>query len=82
MIKNIICLNMVKRNNKLTLEIVKDVNNHIAYDFIQLTNGFGVHKSNELMRSLNTGLEIKFENFKQYHELFKEINEIISKTIH
>lgn len=72
---------MVKRDNKPALEIVRDITDHIAYDYIFLTNGFGLHNANELMRLLNTGLEIKFESFKQYQELIKYVNCILSKKL-
>lgn len=37
--------------------------------------GFGLHKNNEFMKSLQTGLEIKFENFRQYGELMLDVAE-------
>lgn len=46
-----------------------------------LTNGFGVHKMNELLTSLETGITVVFENFTQYAELMKQIfNEIDGKA--
>ena len=38
-----------------------------------LTSGFGIHKMNELLNSLETGITVVFENFEQYNELFKQI---------
>lgn len=38
-----------------------------------LTNGFNLYKSNELLRLLNTGFEIKFESFSQYNKLLKSV---------
>lgn len=38
-----------------------------------LTNPNSIHQCNEILRSLNTGLEIKFENFRQYNSLIKAI---------
>ena len=38
-----------------------------------LTSGFGIHKMNELLNSLETGITVQFENFVQYNELLKEI---------
>jgi hypothetical protein len=35
-----------------------------------LTSGFGIHKMNELLESLETGISVSFENFNQYNELF------------
>lgn len=38
-----------------------------------LTSGFGIHKMNELLNSLETGITVQFENFVQYNDLLKEI---------
>ena len=38
-----------------------------------LTSGFGIHKMNELLESLETGIPVVFENFNQYNELFAQI---------
>jgi hypothetical protein len=38
-----------------------------------LTSGFGIHKMNEFLTSLETGIPVLFENFVQYDDLFKEI---------
>ena len=38
-----------------------------------LTSGFGIHKMNELLNSLETGIPVVFENFEQYADLFKQI---------
>ena len=38
-----------------------------------LTTGFGIHKMNELLNSLETGIPVVFENFTQYADLFKQI---------
>ena len=38
-----------------------------------LTSGFGVHKMNEFLTSLETGVTVVFENFQQYADLFKQI---------
>ena len=46
-----------------------------------LTSGFGIHKMNELLVSLETGVPVVFENFAQYDELLKEIfNEVDGKA--
>src|SRR5690554_3252758 len=39
--------------------------------------GFGLHKVNEFLRSLDSGLEIQFENFAQYGNLVMDIHELI-----
>lgn len=38
-----------------------------------LTSGFGIHKMNELLESMETGIPVVFENFTQYNELFAQI---------
>ena len=38
-----------------------------------LTSGFGVHKMNQFLNSLETGITAVFENFEQYADLFKQI---------
>lgn len=38
-----------------------------------LTTGFGVHKMNQFLNSLETGITAVFENFEQYADLFKQI---------
>ena len=39
--------------------------------------GFGIHKANEFLRSLDSGLDIEFENFKQYNDLLLDVHEAI-----
>ena len=38
-----------------------------------LTSGFGIHKMNEFLNSLETGITVVFENFEQYADLFAQI---------
>lgn len=38
-----------------------------------LTSGFGIHKMNEFLNSLETGIPVQFENFQQYADLFAQI---------
>lgn len=38
-----------------------------------LTSGFGVHKMNEFLDSLETGIDVVFENYQQYADLFAQI---------
>ena len=39
--------------------------------------GFGIHKANEFLRSLDSGIEIEFESFKQYNDLLLDVHEAI-----
>lgn len=43
--------------------------------------GFGIHKANDFLRSLESGLEIRFETFKQYNDLLLEIHETIDGSM-
>lgn len=46
-----------------------------------LTSGFGIHKMNQLLESLETGVPVVFENFDQYNDLFGMIfNEVDGKA--
>lgn len=46
-----------------------------------LTSGFGIHKMNEFLNSLETGIPVVFENFEQYAELMAVIfNEVDGKA--
>lgn len=42
-----------------------------------LHTGFGIHSANEFLRSLDSGVEISFENFKQYNDLLLDVHEAI-----
>lgn len=45
-----------------------------------LTSGFGIHKMNEFLTSLETGIPVVFENFAQYADLFKQIFNAVDGT--
>ncbi|WP_352420771.1 hypothetical protein [Proteiniborus sp.] len=45
----------------------------IVKEEFSLTNPNSIHQCNEFLRSLNTGIEIKFENFIQYINLLQDI---------
>ena len=45
-----------------------------------LTSGFGIHKMNEFLDSLETGIRVQFENFTQYADLFKQIFNAVDGT--
>ena len=38
-----------------------------------LTSGFGIHKCNELLNAFESGVEVVFENFDQYHSVMEEV---------
>lgn len=45
-----------------------------------LTSGFGIHKMNEFLNSLETGIYVQFENFAQYADLFAQIFAAVDGT--
>lgn len=38
-----------------------------------LTSGFGIHKFNEFMTTLESGVPVEFENFEQYGDLMAQV---------
>ncbi len=42
-----------------------------------ITQAFCIHKVNELLRSMDTGLEIEFISYRQYAQLLMDIHEAI-----
>lgn len=45
-----------------------------------LTSGFGIYKMNEFLNSLETGIEVQFENFEQYAGLLTQIFNAVDGT--
>ena len=43
--------------------------------------GFGLHKVNEFLRSLDSGVTVEFENFKQYNDMLLDIHEAIDGVL-
>lgn len=50
-----------------------DFKNQKIFQNQMLTTGFGIHKMNEWLDSLETGIPVVFENFAQYADLFGQI---------
>lgn len=46
-----------------------------------LNTGFGLHNANEMLRSLDSGVEIKFVNFKQYHNMILDVYEAVKGNL-
>ena len=42
-----------------------------------ITQAFCIHKVNELLRSMDTGLDIEFKSYRQYAQLLMDIHEAI-----
>lgn len=38
-----------------------------------LTTGFGIHKANQLLTDLQSGVGVVFENFDQYHNVLEQV---------
>jgi hypothetical protein len=45
-----------------------------------MTSGFGIHKCNELLTSLESGVPVVFENFEQYAEVMAQVFAAIDGT--
>lgn len=39
--------------------------------------GFGIHKANEFLRSLDSGVDVEFENYTQFNSMVLDIHEAI-----
>ena len=46
-----------------------------------LTTGVGLHMANEFLRSLDSGVDITFENFKQYNEMLLDVFEAVNGNL-
>ena len=55
-------------------------NSIIFYNQV-LTTGFGLHNANEFLRSLDSGVEVDFTNFKQYYEMLLDIFEEVNGNL-
>lgn len=42
-----------------------------------LSTGFGIHNANEMMKSFETNVDVKFENFKQYNDVILDVHESV-----
>ena len=46
-----------------------------------MDQGFGIHNANEMLRSLDSGVEIEFVSFKKYHEMLLDVLEAIDGNL-
>ena len=46
-----------------------------------LTTGFGLHKANEMLRSLDSGVDVEFKSMSQYADLIMDIQEAIDGNL-
>lgn len=49
--------------------------NQIIFANLMLTSAFGIHKANEFLRSLGSGLNVEFDGFSKYNELINQVFE-------
>lgn len=54
--------------------------NRIFYNQV-ITQGFQVHLANELLRSMESGLEVEFSTYKQYGELLMDLFEAVDEQL-
>ena len=61
--------------------VAGDYKNQKIFMNQMLTSGFGIHKMNEFLDSLETGIPVQFEDFQQYSDLMATIfNEVDEKA--
>ncbi|HAK43933.1 MAG TPA: hypothetical protein DCM59_16100 [Clostridium sp.] len=46
-----------------------------------MSQGFGIHNSNEMLRSLDSGVDIEFVNFKKYHQMLLDVLEAVEGSL-
>lgn len=75
-----------KKGDKLMLSIVFKVvggnqkGRLIFYNQV-ITNGFGLHNANGMLRSLKSGVDVVFDNYGQYADLVDEVLEEIKDNL-
>ncbi|MDF2568676.1 MAG: hypothetical protein K0R55_280 [Sporomusa sp.] len=57
--------------------IVGEYKGQYVFYYQMLTTGFGIHMANDFLRSLESGVEIDFDNFKQYNDMLMDVTEAI-----
>lgn len=46
-----------------------------------MSQGVGIHNANEMLRNLDSGVEVEFVSFKKYHEMLLDIVESITDNL-
>jgi hypothetical protein len=46
-----------------------------------MSQGFGIHNANEMLRSLDSGIDIEFVNFKKYHQMLLDVLEAVEGSL-
>lgn len=55
-------------------------NSLIFYNQV-ITQGFQIHLNNQLLRSMDTGIDIEFESYSQYAQLLMDVHEAIDGSL-
>lgn len=56
------------------------VKNQLMFVNQMMNTGYGIHFASELLRSFDTGIDVKFENFSQWNNLLMDIKEKIDSA--
>lgn len=72
-------INLIMNDNKEPmLRVIKsDNDDRLQINDILLTSGFNINKANNMLKSLDTGIDIEFRNFIQYNDLVQRVNDIV-----
>ena len=67
-----------KKGDKLMLSVTFKIldgpqKNRLIFMNQAITNAYGLHNSNEFLRSLKSGIDVVFDDYNQYSELVEEI---------
>ncbi|CVK19196.1 hypothetical protein [Sporomusa sphaeroides] len=63
-----------KKNRPVAFVSLDDKEYHIPLKHI-----VAIHMFNQILRSLDTGIDIKFESYKQYEQLLNDVSEAVQK---
>lgn len=56
-----------------------DFENSLIFYNQVLSNGYGLHNASEFLRALDSGIDVKFDNFEQYNNVILDIAEEINE---
>lgn len=59
-------------------EEVRDEADLRKFEF-KITKGYEIHAINELLRSMDTGLDVEFQTYKQYGELLNQVMNLLDQ---
>ena len=75
-----------KKGDKLMLSVTFKVldgpqKNRLIFMNQVITSAYGLHNSNEFLRSLKSGMDVIFDDYNQYSELVEDIMDAISDRL-